>query len=71
MKYYFIQTRCRDAWHRLHFDSYETLEDATKGLERYIDQLFFDFGEVLPTNIFRIAKKDMETKDELYFSLEQ
>jgi hypothetical protein len=55
MKYY-IQTRTAHGWHRLYDDNYETLLDASHSIERHIDRLFINHGEVLPTSIFRIVK---------------
>ena len=55
---YYIQTRTQHGWHRIiPLPNYETLNDATLALERYIDLLFFTYGVMdTPTNIFRIVK---------------
>lgn len=53
---YYIQTRTEHGWHRLHPENYWGLTEATHGLERYIDSMFFEHGEMLPTSIFRIVR---------------
>ncbi len=53
---YYIQTRNIHGWHRLHPENYPSLIDASQGLERYVDSMFFEHGETLPTGIFRIVK---------------
>ena len=55
---YYIQTRTQHGWHRIiPLPNYETLNDATMALERYIDMMFFDYGEMdIPTSGFRIVK---------------
>ena len=58
IKQYYIQTRTEHGWHRIiPLPNYDSLNDATLALERYIDKLFFEYGEMdIPTNIFRIVK---------------
>jgi hypothetical protein len=51
-----IETRTSEGWHRLHTDTYPSLIEATYGLERYIDEMYFIHKVVLPTNIFRLTK---------------
>ena len=55
---YYIQTRTQHGWHRIiPLPNYETLKDASMALERYIDMMFFDYGEMdIPTSGFRIVK---------------
>ena len=55
---YYIQTRTQHGWHRIiPLPNYETLNDATMALERYIDLMFFEYGEWdIPTSGFRIVK---------------
>jgi len=53
---YYIQTRTAHGWHRLHPQNYESLQAATMGMERHIDSMFFEHGEMLPTGIFRIVR---------------
>ena len=55
---YYIQTRTQHGWHRIiPLPNYETLNDATMALERYIDLMFFEYGEMdIPTSGFRIVK---------------
>ena len=53
---YYIQTRTSHGWHRPHPENYEGLQQATHGLERHIDSMFFEHGEMLPTGIFRIVR---------------
>lgn len=55
---YYIQTRTQHGWHRIiPLPNYETLNDATLALERYIDLMFFEYGEMdIPTGGFRIVK---------------
>ena len=68
MKYY-IQTRTLHGWHRLFTDNYPSLEEASKGIERHLDSMFFEHGEMLPTSIFRIVK--CKPKKQEVFLLEQ
>ena len=56
MKQYYIQTRTLHGWHRLFTENYDSLEEASKGIERHLDSMFFEHGEMLPTSIFRIVK---------------
>lgn len=55
---YYIQTRTQHGWHRIiPLPNYETLNDAKMALERYIDLMFFEYGEMdIPTSGFRIVK---------------
>ena len=53
---YYIQTRTLHGWHRLHPQNYDSLQEATLGMERHIDSMFFEHGEMLPTGIFRIVR---------------
>jgi len=53
---YYIQTRTLHGWHRLFSDNYPSLDEASKGIERHIDSMFFEHGEMLPNSIFRIVK---------------
>ena len=55
---YYIQTRTQHGWHRIiPLPNYETLKDASMALERYIDLMFFEYGEMdIPTSGFRIVK---------------
>jgi hypothetical protein len=43
-------------WHRLHPENYPSLIDAVYGMERHMDSMFFEHGEMLPSGIFRIVK---------------
>ena len=56
LKQYYIQTRTLHGWHRLFTENYDSLEEASKGIERHLDSMFFEHGEMLPTSIFRIVK---------------
>ena len=56
MKQYYIQTRTLHGWHRLFTENYDSLEEASKDIERHLDSMFFEHGEMLPTSIFRIVK---------------
>ena len=58
MKQYYIQTRTLHGWHRIMpLPNYDSLKDAQLGLEKHLDSLFFEYGEMdIPTNIFRIVK---------------
>ena len=57
MKQYYIQTRTLHGWHRLFTENYDSLEEASKGIERHLDSLFFEHGVMdVPTSIFRIVK---------------
>lgn len=53
---YFIETRLRDKWNRVHPDTHNTLDDAVKALERLLDSLFFEHNVVINPNNFRIVK---------------
>lgn len=53
---YCVQTRLRDRWACIHFDTYDTLDDAVLGLEKMLDRLFFEFNEHVNINSFRIVK---------------
>ena len=53
---YYIQTRTAHGWHRLHPENYPSLIEAVYGMERHIDSMFFEHGEMLPTSIFRIVR---------------
>ena len=54
---YYIQTRTVHGWHRLFTQNYDSLEEASKGIERHLDSLFFEYGEMdVPRSIFRIVK---------------
>lgn len=53
---YCIQTRLRDRWTRIHFETYDTLDKAVLGLETMLDRLFFELNEQVDINIFRIVK---------------
>lgn len=53
---YCIQTRLRDRWARMHFETYDTLDKAVLGLERMLDRLFFELNEQVDINSFRIVK---------------
>ena len=69
MKYY-IQTRTLHGWHRLFTENYDSLEEASKGIERHLDSLFFEHGVMdVPTSIFRIVK--CKQKKQEVFLLEQ
>ena len=38
-------------------ENYDSLEEASKGIERHLDSLFFEYGVIdVPTSIFRIVK---------------
>ena len=69
MKQYYIQTRTLHGWHRLFTENYDSLEEASKGIERHLDSMFFEHGEMLPTSIFRIVK--CKQKKQEVFLLEQ
>jgi len=70
MKQYYIQTRTLHGWHRLFTENYDSLEEASKGIERHLDSLFFEHGVMdVPTNIFRIVK--CKQKKQEVFLLEQ
>ena len=69
MKQYYIQTRTLHGWHRLFTENYDSLEEASKGIERHLDSMFFEHGEMLPTSIFRIVK--CKPKKQEVFLLEQ
>jgi len=58
MPQYYIQTRTEHGWHRIiPLPTYDSLQEATLEMERYIDKLFFEYGEIdIPTSIFRIVK---------------
>lgn len=58
VKKYYIQTRTVHGWHRIMpLPNYDSLKDAQMALERHLDSLFFEYGEMdIPTNIFRIVK---------------
>ena len=58
---YYISTRTSAGWHRLHPENYPSLETATLGLERHLDSMFFEHGEMLPSGIFRIVT--VQTKE--------
>ena len=53
---YYIETRLRNEWNRVHVDNYDTLDGAVKALERLLDQLFFEHKVVIQPNNFRIVK---------------
>lgn len=53
---YCIQTRLRDRWTRIHFETYDTVDDAVLGLEKMIDRMFFELNEHVDINSFRIVK---------------
>ena len=70
MKQYYIQTRTLHGWHRLFTENYDSLEEASKGIERHLDSLFFEHGVMdVPTSIFRIVK--CKQKKQEVFLLEQ
>ena len=70
MKQYYIQTRTSHGWHRLFTENYNSLEEASKGIERHLDSLFFEHGVMdVPTSIFRIVK--CKQKKQEVFLLEQ
>ena len=57
MKQYYIQTRTLHGWHRLFTENDDSLEEASKGIERHLDSLFFEHEVMdVPTSIFRIVK---------------
>ena len=57
IKQYYIQTRTVHGWHRLFTQNYDSLEEASKGIERHLDSLFFEHGVMdVPSSIFRIVK---------------
>jgi hypothetical protein len=66
MKYY-IQTRTLHGWHRLFNENYPSLEEASKGIERHLDSMFFEHGEMLPSSIFRIVKCKPKKQEVLVF----
>jgi hypothetical protein len=53
---YYIETRLRDNWQRVHVDNHVTLDDAVRALERLLDQLFFEHKVTIQPNNFRIVK---------------
>lgn len=53
---YYIETRLRDEWNRVHVGNHETLPDAVKALERLLDELFFEHKVIVQPNNFRIVK---------------
>ena len=68
LRQYYIQTRTQHGWHRLFNSNYPSLEEASKGIERHLDSMFFEHGEMLPSSIFRIVRyknKKVETLDEV------
>lgn len=70
MKQYYIQTRTVHGWHRLFTENYNSLEEASKGIERHLDSLFFEHGVMdVPTSIFRIVK--CKPKKQEVFLVEQ
>ena len=58
MPQYYIQTRTEHGWHRIApLPNYDSLQEATLELERFLDKLFFEYGEMdIATSIFRIVK---------------
>jgi hypothetical protein len=56
MKNYYIQTRLRDRWVRVHLETYNSIDQATLALEKMIDELFFTHREIVTVNDFRIVK---------------
>lgn len=59
---YCIQTRLRDRWTRIHFDTYDTVDTAVLGLEKMIDRMFFELNEHVDINSFRIVRTTHATK---------
>lgn len=59
---YCIQTRLRDRWAQIHFETYDTLDNAVLGLERMLDRLFFELNEHMDINSFRIVKVQHEKR---------
>jgi hypothetical protein len=53
---YYIETRLRNNWQRVHVDNHATLDDAVRALERLLDQLFFEHNVTIQPNNFRIVK---------------
>ena len=53
---YYIETRLRNEWQRVHVDNHATLEEAVRALERLLDQLFFEHKVTIQPNNFRIVK---------------
>ena len=53
---YFIETRLRNEWSRVHVGNHDTLDGAVKALERLLDELFFEHKVVVQPNNFRIVK---------------
>lgn len=61
---YYISTRTSAGWHRLHPENYPSLETATHGLERHLDNSFMAQGVSLPTSIFRIVRCKLKKETE-------
>lgn len=59
---YCIQTRLRDRWTRMHFETYDTPDKAVLGLERMLDRMFFELNEHVDINSFRIVRTSHATK---------
>jgi hypothetical protein len=53
---YFIETRLRDKWQRVHLETHPTLTEAVRALERMLDTLFFEHNVTIEPNNFRIVK---------------
>jgi hypothetical protein len=53
---YYIETRLRNEWSRVHVGNHDTLDGAVRALERLLDQLFFEHKVVVQPNNFRIVK---------------
>ena len=53
---YYIQTRLRDQWARVHMETYASVDEASLALERMLDALFFTHREMVNINNFRIVK---------------
>ena len=52
---YLIQTRLRNRWAVIHPKKYSTVEDASIGLERLIDTLFYECQTTTTIGDFRIV----------------